>query len=288
MSDNRGSALEPNGHGANPPYNTKEYDAATMDGLQRLNTVSTINLTPEMFEKLYLSPQNKVRGELRKTFGNPTPLAIIGFLISLSPLSADLMGWRGTSAVPGAVGAAGTGTYYFFGGLLMIVGAVGEFLLGNTFPFVVFGSFGAFWLGFAATLQPFYNAVGAYGDDPAAFYSSFAFFQLAMGLLCFVYLICSFRTNIAFVIIFFTLVMAFCMLSGAYWQLANGNLTTAAHLQVAAGAFTFVTCASGWWIFLALMLASVDFPLQIPLGDLSTKIKGNSQTAKERNADEHV
>jgi len=29
----------------------------------------------------------------------------------------------------------------FKGGLLMILGSVGEFLIGNTFPFVVFGEF---------------------------------------------------------------------------------------------------------------------------------------------------
>ena len=39
-----------------------------------------------------------------------------------------------------------------------------QWILGNTFPFVVFCSFGAFWLGFAATLQPFYNAYGAYAQ----------------------------------------------------------------------------------------------------------------------------
>jgi succinate-acetate transporter protein len=39
-----------------------------------------------------------------------------------------------------------------------------QWILGNTFPFVVFASFGAFWLGFAATLQPIYNAYGAYAD----------------------------------------------------------------------------------------------------------------------------
>lgn len=44
-----------------------------------------------------------------------------------------------------------------------------QWIIGNTFPFVVFGSFGAFWLGWAATLQPFYNAYGAYSttDNPA-------------------------------------------------------------------------------------------------------------------------
>ncbi len=49
----------------------------------------------------------------------------------------------------------------------MTVGGVLEFILGNTFPFVVFGSFGAFWLTFGATLQPFYNAYGAYADSGA-------------------------------------------------------------------------------------------------------------------------
>ena len=62
----------------------------------------------------------------------------------------------------------GTGTYFFFGGLLMILGSLGEFIIGNTFPFVVFGSFGAFWLGWGATLQPFYNAYGAYSETGVA------------------------------------------------------------------------------------------------------------------------
>jgi len=53
-----------------------------------------------------------------------------------------------------------------------------------------------------------------------------------MGLLCFVYLICSLRTNIAFVIIFATLVAAFGLLTGTYWHLALGHAALAARLQV--------------------------------------------------------
>ena len=88
-----------------------------------LTTVSgSISISPELFEKIYLSPQNKVAGDLRKTFGNPTPVALCGFLLSLTPLSCDLMGWRGA----GGNGAASTGVYFFFGGLLMIFGALGE------------------------------------------------------------------------------------------------------------------------------------------------------------------
>lgn len=189
----------------------------------------------------------------------------------------------------------------------MIIGGFLEFILGNTFPFIVFSSFGAYWLTFASTLQPFYNAYGAYSPDPAepglglatqGFTASFGFFLAFMGLLCFIYLICSLRTNVVFVVIFLTLVLCFGCLTGAYWQLANAAAATtrgdkvaaasyaatAGRCQVAGGAFAFVTSMAGWWIFFAIMLASLDFPFQIPVGDLSTLIKGATERAKERDA----
>ena len=48
------------------------------------------------------------------------------------------------------------------------------------------------------------------------------------------YLLCSIRTNIAFVIVFLTLVIAFSLITGAYWALAQdyaGNSGFAANLQ---------------------------------------------------------
>jgi succinate-acetate transporter protein len=48
------------------------------------------------------------------------------------------MGWGGA----GGNGAATVGLYYFFGGMLQIIGSILEWFIGNTFPFVVFGSFG--------------------------------------------------------------------------------------------------------------------------------------------------
>jgi hypothetical protein len=41
-----------------------------------LDRVRSLSISPEVFEKLYLSPQNAVKGDLRKTFGNPTPLCV--------------------------------------------------------------------------------------------------------------------------------------------------------------------------------------------------------------------
>lgn len=39
----------------------------------------------------------------------------------------------------------------------------------------------------------------------------------------------------------------------------------------------------GWYIFLALVLNGVDFPVPIPLGDLSTHIKGYTDRKKAKN-----
>lgn len=88
--------------------------------------------------------------------------------------------------------------------------------------------------------------------------------MLAMAFLCLIYLILALRTNIAFVIIFFTLVIAFCLLTAAYWHISAGNAALAAKLIKAAGAFTFVTSAAGWWILFAVMLTVLDFPFDIP------------------------
>ncbi|KAL8860785.1 MAG: hypothetical protein Q9178_002815 [Gyalolechia marmorata] len=282
--------------------NTTGTDNESQDTLGRMRTAGSVNISSEMFEKLYLSPENRVKGDLRNTFGNPTPIALVGFLLSLTPLACDLMGWRGA----GGNGAASTGAFFFFGGVLMILGAIGEWILGNTFPFVVFGTFGAFWLTFGATLVPSFNAYGAYVTDPEvaammmgnpgnpaglqvpAFNASFAFFLVFMGMICLIFMICSLRTNIVFFVIFMSLVCAFGCLAGAFFNFALAyedatNLAAAMRAHrciVAGGAFSFITSLAGWWIFLAIMLASLDFPIQIPVGDLSTMIKGASEKKK--------
>jgi hypothetical protein len=93
---------------------------------------------------------------------------------------------------------------------------------------------------------------------------SAGFFQVWMGFLCLIYMVCALRTNMVFVGIFASLVPAFGCLAGAYWHLAQANVGTATTLIVAGGACTFVTCVLGWWIFFAILLASLDFPFQLP------------------------
>lgn len=70
-----------------------EKTRSNTNELRQMLTNNTIS--DEQFERLFLSPRNGVEGSLRKTFANPTPLAVMGFSTALTPLSAALMGWRG-------------------------------------------------------------------------------------------------------------------------------------------------------------------------------------------------
>lgn len=51
--------------------------------LQRIQTAQSVNISAELFEKLYLNPPNKVSGDLRRTFANPTPLYVSFFCFCL-------------------------------------------------------------------------------------------------------------------------------------------------------------------------------------------------------------
>ncbi|KAF8537376.1 GPR1/FUN34/yaaH family-domain-containing protein, partial [Trichophaea hybrida] len=167
----------------------------------------------------------------------------------------------------------------FFGGLL-------EFFLGNTFSFVVFCSLcppGGFWFSMGATVVPPFGAISAFqtttyasGAKNPQFYNTFAFYFF-VGIFSLIYLICSIRTNIVFFGNFLGLVIEFQLLAGTYWQVGNGNAALAGELQIAVGAMLLGVAMLGWYIFMAVMLAAVDFPFDLPVGDLSSVIKGSSE-----------
>jgi len=168
----------------------------------------------------------------------------------------------------------------------MIISSVLEFFIGNTFPFVVFGSFGAFWLSLGATFTPYFNAAIAYQpDDPGAamanptFATTFAFFPLYMAVLCFFYMILAIRTNLCFLALFTLMVPGFACLAAYFWKAAEG--ISSPHLAHAAGGIMFTVSLVVWYLFFAQLLEAVDFPISLPVFDLSRFIKGASDKTKD-------
>src|ERR1700761_597100 len=48
-------------------------------------------------------------------------------------------------------------TMIFFGGALQILGAIGEWILGNTFPMCLFFTYGTFWIVAGTQLIPWFG-----------------------------------------------------------------------------------------------------------------------------------
>lgn len=115
-----------------------------------------------------------------------------------------------------------------------------------------------------------------------AFFATFGFFLVAMTMLSFIYSIAAMRTNVVFLTIFILLIPTFGAFAGAFFQLAEGHAVEGTKLQHVTGGLLLLVSLLGWYIFAALVLLGVDFPIALPLGDLSTIVKGASDRAKAK------
>ncbi len=59
---------------SNPGMTHLGPDEDSESALRQIRTAGSISISPALFEKIYLSPKNQVAGDIRRTFGNPTPM----------------------------------------------------------------------------------------------------------------------------------------------------------------------------------------------------------------------
>ncbi|KAF1363674.1 hypothetical protein EJ07DRAFT_103002 [Lizonia empirigonia] len=246
----------------------------------RYKLAKTVTLTPELYERLFISPKTAVAGDFRSRFGNPTPIGVLGFSVGVIPLAVSFMGWQGS----GGSSIATTTVNIWFGGVLLILAGFGEFLLSNTFPMMVFLAYGAHFLTYATTFIPAFNAIGFFNPDGSGigspgvanqtpmFTASYAFYPMVMCILSFIFLVGSLRTNLVFIFIFATI--GFGLGAGASFHLSRDNIVVGTRLATGLGACFFATGVLGFYFLLALVVAIMELPIpDIPVGDMSTVIK---------------
>ncbi|KAJ6036178.1 hypothetical protein N7540_000457 [Penicillium herquei] len=263
-----------------------KQEVSAVEMLRRIQTAESVLLPipRDAFEKLYLSPKLPTAGNLRRTFGNPTPISLMGFLIAATPAAMETLGWRGSGGNGGAI----LPVFIFFGGMVQILGGLGEWIIGNTFSCALFFTYGTFWIVQGTTQMPFFGAGTNYsptgntieGAKTPEYAATLGLYYVILSVLTFVYLICSIRTNVCLFLALFLLVICFALTAATFFQSALENVAAAANLQKAAGAFNLALCFPIWHIFIAQMLEAVDFPFELPVGDLSTVILGRSQRKK--------
>ncbi len=129
---------------------------------------------------------------------NPAPLGLTGFALTTWMLSMVNAGWYTGAGVPLVLASAFAfgGTAQFFAGLM-------EMATGNTFGFVAFCSYGAFWWTFALFVHFF--AAGVPGDFVG-------WWLLMWGVFTFYMWIASLALNRAVMLIFLALWITFALL----------------------------------------------------------------------------
>ncbi|KAK0749085.1 GPR1/FUN34/yaaH family-domain-containing protein [Schizothecium vesticola] len=200
-------------------------------GLYR--TTTGVTMSPELFEKLYLTPKVPHVGDYNRRFANPTALGFVGFVISAFTFSVVLMGWGGATGFSPVVGI-----FFFTGPVLLLFAMVFEWVMGNFFPMMVMGLFAVFWLSFGMLQLPTLGLALPYATeaDPTGMSSPqynavIALYLLVWGFALFTFFIFTCKINAVFASIFGLVTTACWVLSGAYWKVTKGEFEMAGRLQ---------------------------------------------------------
>ncbi|KAF8586224.1 hypothetical protein K439DRAFT_1631833 [Ramaria rubella] len=279
----------------------REHDLESNNGgLHR--SMTTVTLTPAQFEALYLQPSRSGGSLLARKLGNAAPLGVSAFLLAHLPLTFDLLGFQSADANSGL---AILGAFYACAGFGLYAAGIFEFIVGNTFPMVVFITFGGFWTTYGILIQPSFRVAAGFapanltdttfagvtsaaaGSATRSYNSGVGLYFVVWTLLCFLYTVAALRTNATFVVLFGSLTVALALLAAGHFHTGVGELSTAATDFKSAGALAFVTGLAGLYLDISLIFKAVDFPISIPVGDLSSlRFMQPRQTKEQQGAKE--
>lgn len=132
-----------------------------------------------------------------------------------------------------------SGIFFFVGPLLLTLGLIFEWIMGNFFPMMVMGLFAVFWLSFGLLQLPTLALASAYsptgdaaeGAASVGYNATIALFLIVWGFALFTFFIFTLKTNMVFAAIFLFVTIAVWVLSGAYWKVAAGDYVMAGQLQ---------------------------------------------------------
>ncbi|KAF3918367.1 hypothetical protein ABW21_db0209021 [Orbilia brochopaga] len=200
-----------------------------------------------------------------RQFANPAPLGLSAFALTTFILSLVNVGSRGIHTNTIVIGCA-----YAYGGLVQLLAGMWEMAVGNTFGATALSSYGGFWISFAIIItggSQSYGIIAAY-EDPSLpdgtvnkhVSSALGFYLTGWWIFTTILLACTLRSTVAFFSLFFTLDLAFLMLSIAHFQTddvgnPSKNLTTAGGVFGLMAAFLAWYCAyagivdskNSWW-----------------------------------------
>lgn len=174
------------------------------------------------------------------TLGNPAPLGLLAFGMTTLMLMYVEMGWVSTDFEALIFGYA-----FFYGGLCQMLVAIFELIKGSSFSFAVFGSYGAFWLGWAIVFVERNRTTSELGDY--SYRDGTTLYLIQWGILTTCFWVVTWRKNICLVVIFALLALTFFLLAAA-------NDTESVPTRKAAGYFGFFTAIGAFYTGVAELI----------------------------------
>lgn len=164
---------------------------------------------------------------------------------------------------------AAFGLITFMGGTAQFIAGIMEFRVGNTFGTTVHCSYGAFWLSYAMYLLPYLGIQSAYGGETTRSYTfAVGIYLILWGFLTLIFLIAALRTNIAILLVFFFLVLAYLFLSIANF-ISTEHPVPSVRVNKAGGAFAVICAFCAFYAGASGLMVPQTTWIRFPLGEIS-------------------
>ena len=178
-------------------------------------------------------------------YANPGPIGLMGFALTTWLLSLVNAGFYTGASVPMVLAMA-----FAFGGSAQFAAGLLEYPRGNTFGFVAFCGYGAFWWSFALFVKFF--ATGVPGGFVGWYLALWGAFTLML-------LFAAGRSSRAVQAIFVALTITFALLSA-------GAFTGGASLTVIGGYFVLLTAFLAFYLAAAEVINEGNGKVILPVG----------------------
>ena len=179
------------------------------------------------------------------SLGNPAPLGLAAFGTTTFYLMTIVMGWSESSFEDLVAANA-----FYYGGICQLLVGVLELFKGSSFSFLVFGSYGAFWLGFAHLHFETQDSTTLMGEEAFPIGRSFYYTQWTV-LTAFFTLVAT-RKNTGLVLLLGLLTTTFALLAIATGLSVNEETASSgATTKKVAGYFGLMTALQAYYLCFA-------------------------------------
>lgn len=182
-------------------------------------------------------------GSIGASLGNPAPLGLAAFGTTTFYLMTVDMGWS-SPAFEDLVAA----NAFWYGGLAQLLVGIAELLKGSSFSFLVFCSYGAFWMGFSSLYYATQDATSGIGAEPAPVGKTLYYLQWTV--LTGFFAVVATRKNRGLLLLLGLLTLTFALLTLST-GIAILNSDAGRYLKRAAGYVGFATALQAYYMCFA-------------------------------------